>query len=159
MSILGKYKAMAEAPDANVAAPTLQLGDAVLFSKCTVHTTSGVNTVGAPRRAFQMRFASNPMPKKRLDGLSGSFPADGTFFQSEGDEMGGAAYPLLWPATLASEDAPRSQGLLYKTRADWAALLASHPFHMLVTGFARTLAQVPLSLLEPVQDRVLRAIA
>ena len=42
------------------ARPTLQPGDLVVFSKCTVHTSSGLATLRRPRYAWQLRFFADP---------------------------------------------------------------------------------------------------
>ena len=140
-----RFRTIGEAADAKgaVVSPTLELGDAVLFSKCTVHAASGINTARAKRMAFQMRFASSPVTKMRGSEGAGAlleFPYEGEKFAAGGEQMGGVGWPRLWPSTLPEEDKLRAAGPLYKTRLEWCAhLLCRSPAFLAVSGVARAL--------------------
>ena len=138
-----RFNAIGEGIGADIVSPTLELGDAVVFSKCTVHATSGTNTARAKRLAFQMRFASSPVTKMRGSEEAGAlieFPYEGEKFASAGEEMGGVGWPRLWPSTLPAEDKLRAAGPLYKSRWEWCThLLCRSPAFLAVSGAARAL--------------------
>ena len=45
-------------------------------------------------------------------GIREQYPGMGSSWGKEGGRVGGAKYPLLWPATLEEEDAVRQTGPL-----------------------------------------------
>ena len=61
----------------------------------------------------------------------------GSRWETEGDRVGGAKYPLVWPATLQEEDAVRARGHMVLTRYQWAVLMLSHWRHLLMTTSVR----------------------
>ena len=56
---------------------------------------------------------------------------------SDSDRVGGAKYPLVWPATLEEEDAVRARGHMVLTRYQWAGLMLTHWRHLLITTSVR----------------------
>jgi len=90
-----------------VQAPKLNFGDAIVFSKCTVHSTSGLNTLRRARRSLQFRLVVEPSAASALfSDMAG--PAAGMYGDS--GLYGHGSTPLLWPHTLPSEDEVRANG-------------------------------------------------
>ena len=117
-------------------APILEVGDVLVFSKCTVHTSSGVNTRRLKRHAWQIRFFTDSQLFVR--GLNKAYPGMGTKFTNLSDpHIRGPKYPLLAPATLQQEDVVRNEGHMTLTRLEWAQLMLSHPRHLFVTSIVR----------------------
>ena len=107
-------------------------GDLVLFSMCSVHTSSGVNSLARQRYAWQVRFiADQGAPVFSQPGL---YPVMGSALSDRGYSQ-----PQVWPHTLTEEDEVRAGGHLTLTRLEWLRLLLSHPQHLLVTNTVRTL--------------------
>ena len=104
-----------------------------VFPQCSVHTTSGVNSLDRQRYAWQVRLIAD----------TGDLSQDSKY-PSMGDKLDTAGYqlPRLWPSTLPAEDAVRASGHLTLTRTEWLRLLLSHPQHLLVTNIVRTLEMV-----------------
>jgi ectoine hydroxylase-related dioxygenase (phytanoyl-CoA dioxygenase family) len=84
-----------------VLAPRLNFGDALVFSKCTIHSATGVNTLKRARRSLQFRFAV-------ASSVQSTLYADQAGLLSQ--ESPHWSTPLLWPQTLASEDNLRAAG-------------------------------------------------
>ena len=98
MRVLNMYRAMGETHP--VTAPSLEVGDVLVFTKCTVHTCSGSNTLGRPRHAWQIRLFTEPQLFERP---YDSWPGFGEKFEKYGKYIEGPKYIRLWPNTLASE--------------------------------------------------------
>ena len=114
----------------------LEPGDVVLFSKCSVHTTSGINSLARQRYAWQIRFVADTGDSWRhLE--SSLYPVMGSSLSDRGYSQ-----PQVWPHTLAEEDEVRAGGHLTLTRLEWLRLLLSHPQHLLVTNTVRTLETI-----------------
>ena len=102
LEILALYRHLGETSDHF--SPSLEVGDVLIFSKCSVHTSSGDNSVRASRQAWQIRFFSEPQMFVR--GLDKAYPGMGLKYVDPSQaEITGAKYPRLWPHTLAEEDA------------------------------------------------------
>ena len=102
LEILALYRHLGETSDH--CSPSLEVGDVLIFSKCSVHTSSGDNSVRASRQAWQIRFFSEPQIFVR--GLDKAYPGMGLKYVDPSQaEITGAKYPRLWPHTLAEEDA------------------------------------------------------
>ena len=114
----------------------LEPGDVVLFSKCTVHTTSGLNSLARQRYAWQVRFINDTGESWRI--LESSlYPVLGSMLIDRGYWL-----PQVWPHTLPEEDEVRAGGHLTLTRLEHLGLLLSHPQHLLVTNTVRTLEAI-----------------
>ena len=102
LEILALYRHLGETSDHF--SPSLEVGDVLIFSKCSVHTSSGDNSARASRQAWQIRFFSEPQMFVR--GLDKAYPGMGLKYVDPSQaEITGAKYPRLWPHTLAEEDA------------------------------------------------------
>ena len=102
LEILALYRHLGETSDHF--SPSLEVGDVLIFSKCSVHTSSGDNSDRASRQAWQIRFFSEPQMFVR--GLDKAYPGMGLKYVDPSQaEITGAKYPRLWPHTLAEEDA------------------------------------------------------
>ena len=101
LEILGLYRQLGETSDHY--SPSLAVGDVLIFSKCSVHTSSGDNSARASRHAWQIRFFSEPQMFVR--GLDRAYPGMGAKYVDPGQaEIPGAKYPRLWPHSLPEED-------------------------------------------------------
>jgi len=101
-------------------APRLNFGDALLFSKCLLHSVTGVNKLGRARRSLQFRFAVGAGEVSSI--FHGSVGPISDFFKnsrnsseisdhgSNSEMFGDWTTPLLWPETLPREDAVRADG-------------------------------------------------
>ena len=101
--------------------------------QCSVHTTSGINSLDRQRYALQVRFIAD------TENISQSnlYPVMGSKLAEAGYDL-----PQVWPATLPQEDAVRAEGDLTLSRLEWLNLLLSHPQHLLVTNTVRTLETI-----------------
>ena len=131
MKILRMYRDMGQRLP--TFSPSLNLGDVLIFSKCTVHTCSGDNSLRLPRQAWQLRFFSEPQVsisnRKYLQkllsfqlfvrGLNKAYPGMGSKYMNRGDDISGPKYPRLWPRTVPDEDEIRRQGHMTLTRIGW----------------------------------------
>ena len=113
--------------------PTLSTGDVVIFSKCMVHTTSGLNTLHKTRYAWQIRFFTEE--KEDKTGLFRPYLAIGDQYI----QKVGLKYPKIFPKTLLEEDSIRSKGHVTLERWEYLQLLLSFPEHLFITNFVRTL--------------------
>ena len=116
----------------------LEPGDVVLFSKCSVHTTSGVNSLARQRYAWQVRLITEDSSLR--EGASSQpslYPVMGSSLADRGYSQ-----PQVWPHTLPEEDEVRAGGHLTLSRLEWLRLLLSHPQHLLVTNTVRTLETI-----------------
>ena len=78
--------------------PVLEVGDVLIFSKCTVHSSSGFNTKQMKRHAWQIRFFTDPQMFVR--GLNKAYPGMGDKYTNRSEHhIKGPKYPLLWPQT------------------------------------------------------------
>ena len=125
--------------------PVLQLGDVLVMDKCTVHSATGLNSLGEERQAWQIRFVTDGQEAEK--GIRRQYPGMGSRWGSGGDRVGGAKYPLVWPATLQEEDEVRARGHMVLTRGEWIRLMASHWRHVLMTTTVR--AADKLDLFQP----------
>ena len=113
LSILNMYKHLAHTrPHAS---PRLGVGDMVVFSKCTVHTCSGDNTLGRPRHAWQIRLFSEP--QLFIRGLNKAYPGIGHKYLVDTEYIAGPKYMRVWPGTVEDEDVVRRQGHMTLSRA------------------------------------------
>jgi len=135
LQILSFYKNIGETYES--VRPTLNVGDVVIFSKCTVHSASGVNSLGKQRYAWQIRFLTDPQPMVR--GLYQPYPEMGDKYDTGTGFISGVRYPRIFPTTLPEEDRVRGAGHVTLTRMEWLRLMLSYPDHLLVTNFVRTL--------------------
>lgn len=116
------FNFVSETPKQPLISPVVGLGDAVVFSQCTLHTTSGIHQ-GGLRRAYQLRFAKHVTYNKSPERFPGVPTADVRVDS-----------PQVWPHTLPSEDALRSQGhVVFPARA-WFGRLARSPAFALFTS-------------------------
>ena len=135
LQILGFYKHVGETfPQVK---PTLNVGDVVIFSKCTVHSASGLNSLGKQRYAWQIRFLTDPQPMVR--GLYQPYPELGDKYDTGTGFISGVRYPKMYPHTLPEEDSVRAAGHITLSRLEWLQLMLSYPDHLLVTNFVRTM--------------------
>ena len=132
LALLGFYRDLGESHE--VSAPTLEPGDVVIFSKCTIHSSSGSNTRKIPRHALQMRFFTDPQTVER--GIHTPYPEMGDKFTSSSEFLTGSKYPRIWPETLPEEDAVRASGHMFLTKLEWICHLLKYPDHLLVTSVA-----------------------
>ena len=132
ISLLGLYNTLGESHP--LEAPSLDPGDVVVFSKCTIHSTSGVNTMKVPRHALQMRFFTDPQTLER--GIQTPYPEMGDKFTNGSVFLSGSKYPRIWPKTLEEEDAVRASGHMILTKLEWITHLAKYPDHLLVSCVA-----------------------
>ena len=58
LRILNMYRELGESFP--VVGPSVGVGDALVFTKCTIHSCSGDNSLGLARHAWQIRFFSEP---------------------------------------------------------------------------------------------------
>ena len=126
LEVLALYTGLGRA--SQVLRPELHPGDVLVFNKCLVHSSSGVNSLGRRRYAWQARFFTDPQDFHR--GMYQSYPEMGTKHgggvdardQEDGEVVGqmrGVKYPLLWPSTLEEEDRVRARGHVTLTRWEW----------------------------------------
>ena len=101
--------------------------------QCSVHTTSGINSLDRQRYAWQVRFIADTEKISQSD----LYPVMGSKLAEAGYEL-----PRVWPSTHPEEDAVRAEGELTLTRPEWLQLLLSHPQHLLVTNTVRTLEMI-----------------
>ena len=113
-------------------APSLELGDVVVFDKCTVHTASGFNPDNFLRRAYQLRFSRLQSPPSKAF-LSATMPAA---------EVHGTTIPQVWPTTIEEEDALRAQGPLVFGRKEWLDTLMAHPLDVAFSSMMYTLVSL-----------------
>ena len=114
LQILALYRHLGETSEHF--SPSLAVGDVLIFSKCSVHTSSGDNTARARRHAWQIRFFSEPQLFVR--GLDRAFPGMGAKYVDQGQaEMTGAKYPRLWPESLPEEDEVESNTAQFSDQA------------------------------------------
>ena len=132
LALLGLYKDLGDSHE--IEAPTLEPGDVVIFSKCTIHSSSGVNTMNIPRHAMQMRFFTEPQTLER--GIHTPYPEMGDKFAAKSKFLTGSKYPRIWPETLPEEDAVRAGGHMFLTKMEWISHLVKYPDHLLVTSVA-----------------------
>ena len=78
--------------------PSLHLGDVLVINKCSVHSATGLNSLAKERVAWQIRFITEGQSAEK--GIRREYPGMGDRWQSQGGTVGGAKYPLVWPATL-----------------------------------------------------------
>ena len=109
-------------------APELELGDAIVFDQCTVHATSGINTEGLLRRAFQLRFLRNAIDYVRDSEDTGIIPGPPQHPRP------GVTMPQVWPTTLEEEDAIRAAGPIIFSRSDWTQRMTKSPVFALFTS-------------------------
>ena len=84
----------------------LEPGDVVLFSKCSVHTTSGINSLARQRYAWQIRFVADTGDSWRhLE--SSLYPVMGSSLSDRGYSQ-----PQVWPHTECLEDSWHRSDLL-----------------------------------------------
>ena len=122
LEILALYRHLGETSDHF--SPSLEVGDVLIFSKCSVHTSSGDNSVRASRQAWQIRFFSEPQMFVR--GLDKAYPGMGLKYVDPSQaEITGAKYPRLWPHTLAEEDEVQSSN----ADSDYEGLLEQFVFY------------------------------
>lgn len=137
--------------------PTLHPGDVLIFNKCLVHSSSGVNTLARRRWAWQVRFLSAPQDFRR--GMYQSYPEmgqkHGGGLENEGS-IEGVKYPLLFPETLPEEDAKRAEGHQTLTRGEWMWLMLSYPDHLLATNFVRLTENLGLDLNGPLLKTIVQ---
>lgn len=114
-------------------APTLNVGDAIVFDECTVHATSGINTEGLLRRAYQLRFVrGSKVDPQLLEGIE----------EDVGIVAGpplhprvpGVTMPQVWPRTLPAEDAVRAAGPVVYSRGAWIERMTLSPAFTLFTS-------------------------
>jgi hypothetical protein len=142
--------------------PVLHPGDVLVFDKCLVHSSSGVNTLGRRRYAWQARFMTSPQVFKR--GMYQSYPEMGDKHGggAEVREVGSASriqgvkYPLLFPATLELEDRERAAGHVFLTKLEWLRLMISYPDHLLSTNFVRVTERLGLDLNGPLLKSIVK---
>jgi len=135
LQVLGFYKHIGETfPQVR---PTLNVGDVVIFSKCTVHSASGTNSLGRQRYAWQIRFLTDPQPMVR--GMYQPYPEMGDKYETGTGFISGVRYPKIFPSTLPEEDSVRAAGHITLTRLEWVKLMLSYPDHVLATNFVRTM--------------------
>ena len=96
LEILGFYKSVGTS--FSQSKPTLNVGDLVIFSKCMVHSPSGINSLGRQRYAWQIRFFTEEQPA--AEGLYQPYLAIGDKYI---DKIG-VRYPKIFPETLPEED-------------------------------------------------------
>ena len=116
----------------DLVAPRLELGDAVLFDMCTVHSSSGSNPAGVLRRAYQLRYVRNFAPTMWFDGNGSN---DSMILS--GPPVGkvpGATMPQVWPTTLEEEDEARAEGPIIFTRGEWLERLWANPIFTVITS-------------------------
>ena len=132
LALLGFYSHIGETHE--VVSPTLEPGDVVIFSKCTIHSSSGVNSMQIPRHALQMRFFTDPQTLER--GIRTPYPEMGDKFTDSSQFLSGSKYPRMWPETLPEEDEVRARGHMFLTKMEWILHLVKYPDHLLVTSVA-----------------------
>ena len=109
-------------------APELELGDVIVFDQCTVHATSGINTEGLLRRAYQLRFVRNSVDyvnDEKDNGIVTGPPQH---------PVPGVTMPQLWPSTLEREDVVRAAGPVVFSRSDWTHRMTRSPVFTLFTS-------------------------
>ena len=113
LSILNMYKHLGDTyPQVS---PSLKVGDMVVFSKCTVHSCSGDNSLGRPRHAWQIRMFSEPQLFVR--GLNKAYPGMGQKYVMDSEYIQGPKYIRLWPQSVPDEDLVRRHGHMTLSRA------------------------------------------
>ena len=138
LEILGFYKSIGETYP--IEKPTLHVGDVVIFSKCTVHSASGINSLNRQRYAWQIRFLTDPQKFQR--GLYQPYPELGDKFNTGSGFIDGVRYPKVFPSTLPEEDIQHSGGHVTLSKMEWLLLMLSYPDHLLVTNFVRTMEYI-----------------
>jgi len=122
------FEYVSAAPKEPLVSPRMQLGDAAIFSQCTLHTTSGIHK-GGIRRAYQLRFAKNVVFEEGSAGSGGSVSFPGVPQHPEAR----IESPQIWPQTLELEDRIRARGHVTYPATTWMAQLASKPLFVAAT--------------------------
>merc|ERR1712126_472736 len=157
LQVLSLYTGLGR--DLETVSPSLEPGDILVFNKCLVHSSSGVNTVGRRRFAWQARYLAAPqvfpramyqyypeMGTKHAGGIYPGSPEESCNWASSVSTISGIKYPLVFPQTIREEDEIRSRGHVILTHWEWFRLMLSYPKHLLATNFVRVAERLGLDL-------------
>ena len=138
--------------------PSLNPGDVILFDRCTVHSSSGVNRRKVGRNSWQIRFFADPQEVVK-DWIE-HYPSTGIMDKKNANAEGflsGPQFPMIWPSTLPGEQQSIIQGNILRTRREWFVFMLRYPGHLFRSNIVRTVEALGLASFDhPVYSVLIR---